>query len=130
MKILIADDSAVSRQLLEIPLRESGHEVISVADGNEAMRILEGPDPPPIALLDWVMPGLSGIEITHKVRDPGFLGGYVHIILVTSKYRKEDQYEAILSGVDGYLIKPFDRFELLLRVLAAQRLSNLISSKI
>ena len=68
MKILIADDSIVSRHLLDATLRRWGYEVVVACDGNEAWQILQSEDAPKIAILDWMMPGLTGPEVCRRVR--------------------------------------------------------------
>src|SRR2546426_9564217 len=69
MRILIADDSIVSRHLLDATLRKWGYEVVVACDGNEAWHILQSEDPPKMAILDWMMPGMTGPEVCRKVRE-------------------------------------------------------------
>lgn len=69
MKILIADDSTVSRHLLESIVRKWGYEVVSTSDGNQAWDVLQRPDAPRLAILDWMMPGLTGPEVCKLVRE-------------------------------------------------------------
>ena len=69
MRILVADDDPVGRRVLESALGKSGHDVLVVPDGAEAWRVLAAPDPPALAILDWMMPGLTGIEVCRKARE-------------------------------------------------------------
>ncbi|HYZ85303.1 MAG TPA: diguanylate cyclase [Bryobacteraceae bacterium] len=123
-RVLIADDSLVSRHLLEATLRKFGYEVTIACDGKQAWEVLQSETAPPIAILDWMMPGLSGTEICHlvrqKAREP-----YTYIILLTSKSGKEDVVEGMESGADDYLTKPFDKHELKVRLRAGARIIEL-----
>src|SRR5581483_2432576 len=111
MKILIADDDPVARCRLEDCLQEWGYEVVAAADGAEAVRLLQAPDAPQLALLDWMMPGLDGQQVCREMR-AGERDRYVYLILVTAKVRSEEIVDAFESGVDDYLRKPVDLLEL------------------
>ena len=121
MKILIADDSIVSRHLLEATLRSWGYEVVAACDGTEAFQILEQPNSPSLAILDWMMPGLTGPEVCARIRQRA-REPYTYILLLTSKSGKEDLIEGMESGADDYVTKPFDRHELQVRLRAGKRL--------
>jgi two-component system, cell cycle response regulator len=127
MRILIADDSIVSRHMLDATLRKLGYEVIMACDGAEAWDVLQSDNPPQIAILDWVMPGLSGPEVCKRVRehsrDPE--SAYTYLLLLTSKSQKEDLIEGMESGADDYLIKPFDPHELRVRLRSGSRIIEL-----
>jgi diguanylate cyclase (GGDEF)-like protein len=129
MRILIADDSLVSRHLLEATLRKWNYEVIVACDGAEAWRILRGDDPPRLAILDWVMPGLSGPEVCKRVRENARGGeattNYTYILLLTSKSQREDLIEGMEAGADDYITKPFDQHELKVRLRAGSRVIDL-----
>ena len=124
MKILIADDSLVSRHLLEATLRKWGYEVAVACDGEEALTLLQKDDAPALAILDWMMPGLTGLEVCRRVRlrarEP-----YTYILLLTSKSQKEDLIEGMEAGADDYITKPFDQHELQVRLRAGTRLVDL-----
>lgn len=126
MKILIADDSIVSRHLLEATLRKWGYEVVVACDGIEAWNELQKPDAPTIAILDWVMPGLTGPEVCLRVRQHG-KEPYTYLLLLTSKSLKEDLIEGMESGADDYITKPFDQHELKVRLRAGTRITELQS---
>ena len=115
MRILIADDDDVSRLALEAALSRRGFEVVAAADGAEAWRILQGDDPPPLVILDWMMPELDGIEVCRRARaEPGLRALYM--ILLTSQDGRNHVLEGLRSGANDYVTKPFDREELEARV--------------
>jgi two-component system, cell cycle response regulator len=87
VKILIADDSIVSRHLLEATLRKWGYEVMVACDGAEALQILEREDAPALIILDWMMPGVTGLEVCQRIRQRGS-EPYTYILLLTSKSQK------------------------------------------
>jgi len=124
MKILIADDSIVSRHLLDATLRKWGYEVVVVSDGIEAWDELQKDDSPSVAILDWVMPGLTGPEVCHMVRKQA-RERYTYLLLLTSKSLKEDLIEGMEAGADDYITKPFDQHELKVRLRAGTRIVEL-----
>jgi two-component system cell cycle response regulator len=126
MRILIADDSIVSRHLLDATLRKWGYEVVIACDGNEAWNILQSEDAPKIAILDWVMPGSTGPEVCRRVRaNAKEKDIYTYILLLTSKSQREDLIEGMESGADDYLTKPFDQHELKVRLRPGMRIIEL-----
>ena len=126
MKILIAEDEPMSRKMLEKLLVKWGYETLSVEDGNKAWRALQAEDGPQLALLDWMMPGMDGVEVARKVRaDLSMRDRYIYIILITQKGSKEDIVTGIGAGSDDYIVKPFDPQELLVRIRAGQKLLEL-----
>src|SRR6266404_5988359 len=124
MRILIADDSIVSRHLLDATLRKWGYEVVLASDGNEAWEILQGKNAPPLAILDWMMPEMTGVEVCHRVRQQA-REPYTYILLLTSKNLKEDLIEGMEAGADDYITKPFDQHELKVRLRAGTRVVDL-----
>jgi two-component system cell cycle response regulator len=125
MRVLIADDSAISRALLKSTLQRSGYDVIAVDDGDKAWSVLSEDNPPPLAILDWMMPGLTGPEVCRRVRDIEDSERYIYILLLTSKDTKAEIVEGLESGADDYVVKPFDEHELKVRVRAGQRIVDL-----
>lgn len=124
MRILIAEDDATSRRLLEVTLERQGHEVVSASDGDEAWERLHEKDAPRLAILDWMMPGRDGIEICrHLRREPR--SSYVYLLLVTTKTRTEDIIHGLEAGADDYLTKPYDPQELGCRIQTGERLLRL-----
>lgn len=123
-RILIAEDHHVSRHLLERNLMNWGFEVITVEDGEAAVKVLEGDDAPPIALLDWMMPKMDGAQVCARVRQQTDKP-YIYLILLTAKSQKEDVAGGLDAGADDYVIKPFDADELRARLSVGQRVVEL-----
>jgi two-component system, cell cycle response regulator len=121
VKIVIADDEAISRRLLEKTLQREGYEVIAVDNGRSALQQLSLPDGPRLALLDWMMPELDGPGVCVAVRSQHDRP-YVHIVLLTSRGSKQDVVAGLESGADDYLIKPWDPAELTARLQVGQRI--------
>jgi two-component system cell cycle response regulator len=121
MRVLLADDDALYRHSLQSALERWGYEVTTALDGNKALDILQEADPPRIAILDWMMPGMDGVGICSRVRernnDP-----YVYIVLITAKDKKRDVIAGLKAQADDYLIKPFNLEEL--RARLQQELSH------
>ncbi len=124
MRVLVADDDPLARRLLEVTLTRSGYEVLAVADGVKAWDVLCGQDSPTLALLDWMMPGLTGVDVCRKVREAA-PSGPIYLILVTSKGRTEDVVSALRTGADDYITKPFEIEELRARLAVGERLVTL-----
>jgi diguanylate cyclase (GGDEF)-like protein len=124
MKILIAEDDPALRHILQDILSKWGYEVVDTKDGNEACQILLSEDAPKLAILDWKMPGMEGIEICRKVRG-NEAGDYTYIILLTSQHRDEDLVIGMEAGADDYIIKPFKHNELRVRLRAGRRIIEL-----
>lgn len=130
MRILVAEDDSVTRRILEFTLFRLGWEVITAADGTAAWRVLEtlkGKNAPELVLLDWMMPGIDGIEICRKLRStPGF--ELIYIILLTSRGEKDDLATGLAAGANDYITKPFEPVELESRVRVGERMVRLQTS--
>ena len=124
MTILIADDSIVSRHLLEATLQKWGYQVVVACDGAEALEVLERDDAPALVILDWMMPGMTGPEVCRRIRKRA-REPYTYILLLTSRSQKEDLIEGMEAGADDYITKPFDQHELQVRLRAGTRLVDL-----
>jgi two-component system, cell cycle response regulator len=124
LKILIADDEAISRRLLEKTLERAGYEVLAVENGRLAVEQLNRTDGPRLALLDWVMPELDGPGVCRAVRrrQEQHEQAYVYMVLLTSKESKEDIVTGLESGADDYLTKPFNADELKARLRTGERI--------
>lgn len=126
MKILIAEDDLISRKMLESILSKWGYEVQAASSGTEAWDILNSDTAPQIAILDWMMPGMDGVEVCSKVRQrESGIDHYTYIILLTAKTEKKDLITGMESGADDYILKPFDPHELGVRIRAGQRIIEL-----
>jgi len=124
VRILIAEDDAVSRKILEAKLAKWGYSVVATCDGNEAWHFLKQQDAPELAILDWMMPGMDGPEVCRMLRtlskpDP------TYVLLLTARDRREDILEGLQAGADDYVIKPFDPDELQARVQVGVRIVSL-----
>ncbi len=121
MRIVIAEDDPISRLALRGTLTSWGYEVVACEDGHKALAALRASDAPQLAILDWLMPGLSGVEVCSEIRrDASEPAPY--LIILTAKDRKQDTALALESGADDYLVKPFDPDELRARLHVGTRL--------
>jgi diguanylate cyclase (GGDEF)-like protein len=124
MRILIADDDVTSRLVLTGVLTKNGHEVVATVDGTQALEAMQRPDAPKLAILDWMMPGLAGVDVCRRVRaEPSDHPPY--LILLTSRGEKADIVTGLEAGADDYLAKPFDPGELQARVDVGRRMVEL-----
>lgn len=124
MDILIAEDDTVSRRLLEAHLGKWGFTVTAARDGNEAWQILQSPDAPRLAILDWMMPGIDGTELCRRLRTEG-QEPYTYIILLTALAGEDNLCIGMEAGADDYLTKPFRVNELQVRLRAGRRIVEL-----
>ena len=122
--VLIAEDSNLFRQILLKTISNWGYEVIIAKDGDEAWEILQQENAPRLAILDWVMPGLSGPEICLKIAGRERIP-YIYLILLTSKNNKEDVVAGLEAGADDYIAKPFHEEELRWRIKIGERIIRL-----
>lgn len=120
LRILAVDDDAATRLAFDSIIRAAGWSPVVVDDPEEAYRILTGPDAPPIALIDWHMPTLSGIDLCRRVREAA-PDARPYLIFVTVKSASEDVAAGLDAGADGYMTKPIAPIELLARVRAGIR---------
>lgn len=127
MRVLVADDDVFYRNYVCSALERWGYEVITASEGNEAARILQGEDPPNIAILDWMMPGMDGVAICSQEREQS-KDAYVYIILITVKNQKSDVIAGFEAQADDYLIKPFDFEELRIRLISGCRIISVYAS--
>jgi diguanylate cyclase (GGDEF)-like protein len=119
MRILIADDDAVSRRVLEGALGRLGYDVTACADGAEAVDILLAPDGPRLAILDWMMPGVDGLDVCRKIRAAS--ASYIYVIILTARDSREDVLAAYDAEADDFLTKPLDLLELRARLRSGER---------
>lgn len=120
MRILIADDDEIQRDLLSAMLEDEGYEVVAVCDGASAWQELQS-GAFKIVFVDWMMPGLNGLELIRKIRSSEF-DHYIYIILCTSRSSRADLVEGVRSGADDFLSKPVHQDELKVRVASGQRI--------
>jgi phosphoserine phosphatase RsbU/P len=124
MRILIAEDDQVSRLVLSTTLQKWHYDVVATEDGAAALEALQTADAPKLAILDWMMPEMDGIDVCQHLRaqptpDP------TYVILLTAKAEKRDIVKGLEAGADDYLTKPFDRAELHARLHVGIRMIEL-----
>ena len=123
MKVLVADDSPVSRRMLEETLQKLGYEVVLAADGRQALQQLMSAEGPRLAVVDWMMPGADGLEVCRTVRQR--TAPYTYVILLTARDRQEDLLAGLEAGADDFLSKPFQLVELRARLRSGARVIEL-----
>ncbi len=124
MKILIADDDDISRLLLRGQLTRQAFEVVAVTDGEHAWQMLQADDAPRLAILDWTMPGLDGVEVCRRVRATPALQG-MYLILLTAHGSRKYVLEGLRAGANDYVTKPFDAEELQARLSVGMEMVRL-----
>ncbi|HLP03550.1 MAG TPA: response regulator transcription factor [Opitutaceae bacterium] len=121
MKILVVDDDRIARKVLRAFLEDAHYQVVTVDDGKQAIDAMLAPDAPPIMILDWVMPGMSGPEVCAKLR-AAQLKFRPYVVMLSSKTDKNEVVAGLDAGADDFLSKPFNLGELLARLRVAQRM--------
>ena len=124
MRILVAEDSPVSRFLLETSLKKWGHEPVTTVDGTAAWEALQREDAPALAILDWMMPGMDGVEVCRRARARKDARP-LYIILLTARTDRQDTVDGLGAGANDFVTKPFDAAELRARVSVGVRVVEL-----
>ncbi len=127
MRILIADDDRMSTVMLGRTLEKWGFDVVVVHDGAAAWEAIVGAEPPALAVVDWMMPGLDGIELCRRIRATA-LPSPVYVILLTARTSRQDLVAGLEAGADDYLTKPFDPDELRARIHVGVRTVGLVAN--
>jgi len=125
MRVLVAEDSVIYQRLIGTCLRDWGFAPTLVKDGKEAWETLRRPDAPRLVLLDWVLPGLDGLELCRRIRDASPEGSYSYVIVLTGKSGQKEMLEAMQAGADDYIVKPFDEPALRARLSVGRRILDL-----
>jgi DNA-binding response OmpR family regulator len=120
MRVLIVEDDLATRLYLAGLLAKWGYDVTSVDDGTSACEMLQQEDGPSLALLDWTLPGMDGVEICRRVRSR-VRGRPVYLVLLTGRAQQADVVHGLEAGADDYLTKPFDHAELRSRLRVGER---------
>jgi len=123
MKVLIAEDDPISRRVLQAVLATE-YDLVIAENGDEAWEALQSKDAPRLALLDWVMPGLPGVDVCRQVRQAHHLAP-VYLLLLTARHRIDDVVAGFEAGADDYITKPFEPEELRARVRVGRRMLHL-----
>ncbi len=121
MRILIAEDDATSRTILQAVLSKNGYDVVSVSDGLAALEAFQQADAPDVAIVDLIMPKLDGLEVVREVRAVKAVRP-PYIIILSTKRETADVVAGLDAGADDYLAKPFDASELRARVEVGRRM--------
>ncbi|MGV3531040.1 MAG: response regulator [Chthoniobacteraceae bacterium] len=121
MKILVAEDDPVSVKILQLTLEHYGHEVITTASGQEAWEAFDR-EPVRTIVSDWMMPGMSGLELCQKVRQRPKTDYTYFILLTANTTGRENLREAMDAGIDDFLPKPLDREVIMMRLRVAERI--------
>jgi CheY-like chemotaxis protein len=124
LRILVAEDDPVSRRLLQRMLNSWGYTVESYANGIDAWQALQAADVPPLVLLDWMMPGMDGVQVCRNLRQLT-ASPPTYIMLLTARGRSEDIVAGLCAGADDYITKPFNHEELRARVQVGGRVVEL-----
>jgi DNA-binding response OmpR family regulator len=123
MQLLIAEDDVLFQRML-VQVLSPDYEIVLASNGDEAWEIVQGPDAPRLAILDWVMPGLSGPEICRRIRACDHLKS-MYLLLITSKNSEADIVAGLRAGADDYITKPPIAAELRARVRVGERVLTL-----
>ena len=125
MRILVVEDNAATAKMLQTLLGKWGYDVVVAEDGRHALKIINSPNPPRLILLDWMMPGMDGIELCQTVRASNSGVETSYIVLLTARAEKKDVIAGLQAGADDYIAKPFNADELRVRVSAGKRIIEL-----
>lgn len=125
MKVIVAEDDVGTRLILEHALKKWEYDVVSTSNGLDALNAILNEEESCLAVLDWVMPEMDGLEVCRIVREKQTARGYTYIVILTGKQRKEDVVKGLEAGADDFLIKPFDHQELRMRLRAGRRILEL-----
>lgn len=128
MKVLLAEDDLISQQVLAVVLKNWGYDLVTVNDGKEAWQALQAPHAPKLAILDWMMPEMNGVDVCRKLRDTDEGGNPTYVIMLTAMDSKENIVEGLKAGANDYVTKPFDENELRARLEVGKRVVELQSA--
>lgn len=131
LRVLIAEDDNTSRRMLEVLLGKWGYSVVSACNGNDAWKILQQANAPQMIILDWMMPGMDGVEVCRRIRENRNQNDwYKYVIMLTAKSSSQDVLEGMKAGADDYIVKPFNPVELQVRLNVGKRIVELQSELI
>jgi len=122
MRVMVADDDQISRTILRSMVQKAGFTVVEAKDGLQAWDLMNQEDPPRIALIDWIMPGLDGIAVCDRLQSRSEGAPFIYTIIMTATTEKEKLLEALRSGAHDFQYKPVDSNEINCRLAVARRL--------
>ena len=124
MKILIAEDNLTHQLMLKHVFSELGYGPVVTGDGRTACEIMLKPDAPKLAIIDWLMPGMEGVEVCRKIRETKFYEP-PYLIILTSRDKQADIVKGLKSGANDYMVKPYNVEELQVRIGVGRRFVEL-----
>ena len=124
MSVLVAEDNPVFQSMLRSMLTKWGYEARVLPNGLEAWDAMQAADAPRLAVLDWMMPYMDGVEVCRRIRTAA-REPYVYVLLLTARTESQDLVEGMEAGADDYLTKPFNAQELRVRLRAGRRILDL-----
>lgn len=124
MKVLVAEDDLTSRSILTAMLSKRGYEVLSACDGIQALELLQSPQAPKLIILDWMMPGLDGLQVCRKIREQ-LTANPPYVIILTAMEQTKDTVQGLEAGANDYITKPYDVGELQARIGVGKRVIEL-----
>ncbi len=124
MRILIVEDDPIARRMLEVQLVEWAYDIVSTGDGKAAWKALQQPQAPSLALIDWMMPGMNGLELCRRIRERESIHAF-YLIFLTTNESKAHVVQGLQAGADDYLVKPCDPEELHARIRVGERVLKL-----
>ena len=127
IKVVVAEDDPTTQTLIIRSLSKMGYQATACSDGDKALQILQNSDTPTIALLDWMMPVLDGIQVCQTLRKSSS-SKPLYLVLLTSKGEQDDIVKGFKAGADDYIVKPFDLEEFCARVRVGVRILDLQAS--
>jgi DNA-binding response OmpR family regulator len=127
LRVLLADDDAALRHGLGVQLERWGYDPVVCEDGMAARQVLQGEMPPPLAILDWSMPGADGLTLCREIRSVDALST-IYVIMLTAHDTVDQMVEGLTGGADEYIVKPFDWNVLRARVRTGARIAALQQS--
>jgi two-component system phosphate regulon response regulator PhoB len=128
-RVLLVEDELDIQDLMALHLRRAGHDVLAVGDGDEALRVLASEGPFDLVVLDWMLPGATGLEVTRSIRASSEGGAWLPILMVTARMEAADIVAGLEAGADDYVTKPFEIPVLLARVRALLRRAELLRAR-
>ena len=123
MRILIVEDDPITRRMLEVQLVKWAYDIVSTGDGKAAWQALQQPQAPSLAIIDWMMPEMNGLELCRRIRERESIHA-VYLIFLTTNDSKAHVVQGLQAGADDYLVKPCDPEELHARIRYCKKIRD------